>query len=166
VVDGFAVLSALLFTLLFMPQLPLHAQVTVRYLHPLFALGVYGTARLGTTRQVLTGHWRTSVWTYAASVLIGGQLVFTYLALTSPTLGEAVQFHALLALGVATVLGLWALAAAVSDTVPRGYGAVAFALAAATGTVFILLSGLDYFDYAGQYMLPVVRAVTDAVTLV
>jgi hypothetical protein len=76
-----------------------------------------------------------------------------------------VQFHALLSLGVATVLGLWVLGASVSEAVPRSYGAVAFALAAAAGTLFVLLSGLDYFDYAGQYMLPVVRVVTDAVTL-
>lgn len=164
-VDAFALGTALLFVLLYMPRLPLHAQVTVRYLHPVFALGVYGVARLAVTRQVLTDHWRLSLWTYTASVLIGGQLVVAFLAITGPTLSEAVQFHALLSLGMATVLALWMLGATVSEAVPRSYGAVAFALAAAAGTLFILLSGLDYFDYAGQYMLPVVRVVTDAVTL-
>ena len=164
-VDAFALGTAVLFVLLYMPRLPLHAQVTVRYLHPVFALGIYGVARLAVTRQSLTDHWRLSLWTYTASVLIGGQLVVAFLAVTGPTLSEAVQFHALLSLGVATVLGLWVLGASVSEAVPRSYGAVAFALAAAAGTLFVLLSGLDYFDYAGQYMLPVVRVVTDAVTL-
>jgi hypothetical protein len=165
-VDAFVVGSGLLFTLLYMTRLPLHAQVTVRYLHPLFAFGVYGIVRLAVVRETLTDHWRTGLWTYAGTVLIGGQLVIAYLALTGPTLGEAVQFHALLSLATATPLALWVVAAAASDAVPRSYGAVALALASAAGTLFLLLSGLDYFDYAGQYMLPVVRVVTDAVTLV
>ena len=164
-VDAFFLGTAVLFTLLYMPRLPLHAQVTVRYLHPVFAVGVYGVVRLAATREAVTDHLRTALWTYTGAVLIGGQLVVAFLAITGPTLGEAVQFHALLSLGTATVLGLWMLGASVSDAVPRSYGAVAFALAAAAGTLFVLLSGLDYFDYAGQYMLPVVRVVTDAVTL-
>jgi hypothetical protein len=165
-VDAFVVGTGILFTLLYMTRLPLHAQVTVRYLHPLFAFGIYGVVRLGVVRETVAAHWRTGLWTYAGTVLIGGQLVVVYLALTGPTLGEAVQFHALLSLATATVLGLWIVASSASAAVPRRYGAVALALAAAAGTLFLLLSGLDYFDYAGQYMLPVVRVVTDAVTLV
>jgi len=165
-VDAFVVGTALLFTLLYMTRLPLHAQVTVRYLHPLFALGIYGVARLAVVREAVADHWRVSLWTYAGAVLIGGQLVVAFLALTGPTLGEAVQFHAVVSLTTATLLGVWIAAASASEAVPRRYGAVTLALAAAAGTLFLLLSGLDYFDYAGQYMLPVVRVVTDAVTLV
>jgi hypothetical protein len=164
-VDAFVIGNTLLFTLLYMPRLPLHAQVTVRYLHPVFALGIYGVARLAVTQGAVRDHWRAALWTYTGSIFVGGQLVVAFLAITGPTLSEAVQFHALLSLAAATILGLWVLCAAVSDAVPRIYGAIAFALAAGAGTLFLLLSGLDYFDYAGEYMLPVVRVVTDAVTL-
>jgi len=52
-----------------------------------------------------------------------------------------------------------------SRATPR-IGAVLLGLAGGAGTVFLLLSGLDYFDDAGEFALPVSRAVTDAITLV
>ena len=165
VVDTVALASGVLFVCLFLPRLPLHAQVTVRYLHPLFLLGVYGLARLPAVRSAVTDHWRATGLTYGGTVFIGGQLVVIALTAIDPGLGEAVQFHALLALATATVLAVWAVARTLSETVPERAGAVVLAIAAGVGTIFVLLSGIEYFAYAGEFALPVVRWVSAALPL-
>jgi hypothetical protein len=96
-VDAVAAGVAVLFVFMYVPKLPLHAQVTVRYLHPIYFLGVYALVRLPVVRSALTSWTATAVWSYAASVLVGGQLVVLYLVAIDAGLGEAVQFHALLA---------------------------------------------------------------------
>ncbi|AQL44449.1 hypothetical protein BV210_03085 [Halorientalis sp. IM1011] len=165
VVDSVALVTGLLFVCLYLPRLPLHAQVTVRYLHPLFLLGVYGIARLPAVRSAVTNHWRTIGLAYGGTVLIGGQLVVIALAAIDPGLGEAIQFHALLALATATALAVWAVARTLSDTVPERAGAVLLAAAAGVGTIFVLLSGIEYFAYAGEFALPVVRWLSAALPL-
>ena len=165
VVDTVALASGVLFVCLFLPRLPLHAQVTVRYLHPLFLLGVYGLARLPAVRSAVTANLRTTGLTYGGTVFIGGQLVVIALTAIDPGLGEAVQFHALLALATATVLAVWAVARTLSETVPERAGAVVLAIAAGVGTIFVLLSGIEYFAYAGEFALPVVRWVSAALPL-
>ena len=165
VVDTVALASGVLFVCLFLPRLPLHAQVTVRYLHPLFLLGVYGLARLPAVRSAVKTHWRTTGLAYGGTVFIGGQLVVIALTAIDPGLGEAVQFHALLALATATVLAVWAVARTLSETVPERAGAVVVAIAAGVGTIFVLLSGIEYFAYAGEFALPVVRWVSAALPL-
>ncbi|MFB6166578.1 MAG: hypothetical protein ABEJ31_15575 [Haloarculaceae archaeon] len=165
-VDAFVVAYAVVLVLLYLPRLPLHAQVTVRYLHPIFPLGVYGLVRLPAVAESLDAHWRLAAWTWTGGVLVGGQLVVVVLAVGNYGRGEAVQLHALLALATAGLLGLVFVAAAASERVPRRLGAVAFGLAAAAGTVFVLLSGIVYFAYAGRFALPVVRVLSDALALV
>ncbi|WP_424019529.1 hypothetical protein ACOZ4N_08660 [Halorientalis pallida] len=165
VVDTVALGSGVLFVFLFLPRLPLHAQVTVRYLHPLFLLGVYGLARLPAVRSAVTNHWRTTGLGYGGTVFIGGQLVVIALTAIKPGLGEAVQFHALLALATATVLAVWAVARTLSDTVSERAGAVVLGAAAGVGTIFVLLSGIEYFAYAGEFALPVVRWLSAALPL-
>jgi hypothetical protein len=165
VVDTVALASGLLFVFLFLPRLPLHAQVTVRYLPPLFLLGVYGLARLPAVRSAVTTHWRTTGLAYGGTVLVGGQLVVIVLAAIDTGLGEAVQFHALLALSTATTLAAWALARTLSDTVPERAGAALLSVAAGTGTIFVLLSGIEYFAYAGEFALPIVRWLSAALPL-
>ncbi|SEN91201.1 hypothetical protein SAMN05216388_100634 [Halorientalis persicus] len=165
VVDTVALASGVLFVCLFLPRLPLHAQVTVRYLHPLFLLGVYGLARLPAVRSAVTHHWRTTGLAYGGTVFIGGQLVVIALTAIEPGLGEAVQFHALLALATAVVLAVWAVARTLSGTVPERAGAVLLGVTAAVGTIFVLLSGIEYFAYAGEFALPVVRWLSAALPL-
>ncbi|MFB6082706.1 MAG: hypothetical protein ABEJ94_00495 [Halorientalis sp.] len=165
VVDAVALATGLLFVLLYLPRLPLHAQVTVRYLHPLYLLGVYGLARLPAVRSAVTTHWQTTGLAFGGTVLIGGQLVIVALAAIDPGLGEAIQFHALLALATATVLAIWAVARTLSETVPERAGAVVLAVAAGVGTIFVLLSGIEYFAYAGKFALPVVRWLSAALPL-
>lgn len=165
VVDTVALASGLLFVFLFLPRLPLHAQVTVRYLHPLFLLGVYGLVRLPAVRSAVTSYWRTAGLAFAGTVVVGGQLVVIALIAIDTGLGEAVQFHALLALATATVLAVWAIARTLSDTVPERAGATLLSVTAGTGTIFILLSGIEYFAYAGEFALPVVRWLSAALPL-
>ncbi|RXK46237.1 hypothetical protein [Halorientalis pallida] len=165
VVDTVALASGLLFVFLFLPRLPVHAQVTVRYLHPLYLLGVYGLARVPAIRSAVTTHWRTTGLAYGGTVLIGGQLVVIVLAAIDAGLGEAVQFHALLALAAATSLAAWAVVRTLSDTVPERAGAALVSVTAGAGTIFVLLSGIEYFAYAGEFALPVVRWLSAALPL-
>jgi hypothetical protein len=58
-----------------------------------------------------------------------------------------------------------AVTASAVDERSRPLAAVALGLAAAAGTVFVLLAGLDYFAFTGQHLLPVVELVADALAL-
>jgi len=165
-VDAFIALYALLIVLLYITRLPLHAQVTVRYLHPLFPVGIYGLVRVVAVRDVLRDHARLAGVSYLAALLVGGQLLVLGLAAMDPGLGEAVQFHAVLGLSLGLLLAVWVVAGSLSDAVPDEPGAVLLALTAGGGTVFLLLSGIEYFDYAGPFALPIVRVLAEALTLV
>jgi hypothetical protein len=165
-VDAVVLGYCLLLVLIYIPRLPNNAQVTVRYLHPLFPLGLYALARLPAVRTAFADHQRLVAASYLGSVLIGGQLLVLGLALTDPGLGEAIQLHAVLDLSLGLLLGVWAVAATLTDAVPDEAGAVLLALTAAAGTVFLVLSGIDYFDYAGDFALPIVRVLAELLTLV
>ncbi|PSP52328.1 hypothetical protein BRC67_05065 [Halobacteriales archaeon QH_3_68_24] len=159
VADAFCLASGVLFLLMYLPVLPLHAQVTVRYLLMLYPLTVYGMVRQASLRRALGSNWRAALWTWAGGVLVGAQLFI--LAITAGSLGpgEAMQVHAFAGLAVAGAFGALAATAVVTDRVDRAT-AVAAGLAAALGTDFLLLSGLVYFQY-GQYALPAAGWVAD-----
>lgn len=150
------------FVLLYMQDLPIHVQVTVRYLLPTYPLLIYLGVRLLPIRRLLKNRLGYTLWAYAAVVLIGSQLVLAAVVLANETVSEAVQLHGILGLGAATFLGVSALAAAVADRF-EPVAAVALGVAAGAGTVFILLSGLAYFSFVGQYVLPMAGAVADLI---
>lgn len=154
-VDLLALLLGVEFTLLFLPSLPVHAQVTVRYLVPVYLLLVYGAVRLPTVRQAIEEYGTTLAWTYAGTVLIGGQLFLAGLVARNAALGEALQAHAIVGLGLALATGTWAIAGEAGHRRPR-VGAVLLGLAGGAGTVLVLLSGLHHFAYAGEFALPLV----------
>jgi len=162
--DGFVVLAAVLFFLAYIPRLPLHAQVTVRYLLPLYALGVYGLARQPFVRRVLTDHGRTVLWTYLGGVMLGAQLLFVVVTAGTFGRGGSLQLHAVLGLAVGGTLALLAAASAVDDRFDR-LTAIALGLAAALGTTLLVLSGVVYFQY-GPYALPMVDWLADLVASV
>ncbi|MFD1587192.1 hypothetical protein ACFR9U_09370 [Halorientalis brevis] len=164
--DAYVLACSTLFVLLYIPKLPLHAQVTVRYLHPLFPLAIYALIRIPAVHRTLDAHWKPALWTFAGTVFIGSQLVVAYLGLTNPGLGEALQFHALLAIATGGFLGSWTVAGSLSGRVPDRIGAVTLGLTSGLGTTFVLLSGVTYFDYAGAFALPVVGLVSDLLALV
>jgi hypothetical protein len=150
--DAFVALSGVLFLLVYIQRLPLHAQVTVRYLLVLYPVAVYAIARQHPLRRALDAGGRTALWTWSGGVLLGAQVFVAAVAAGSLGLGEAVQAHAVAGLAVAVALAGFAAVSAVTDAVDRMTAAL-LGLAAALGTDFLLLSGLVYFRY-GQYALP------------
>ncbi|WP_436923807.1 hypothetical protein [Halosimplex amylolyticum] len=157
--DALVAVSALLFFLVYIHRLPLHAQVTVRYLLPLYPLAVYGVVRQSQIRRALGTHGLTALWTYLVGVLIGAQLLFVAVTATAIGRGGALQLHAVVGLVVAASFALVATASAFDERFDRAT-AVVGALAAALGTNLVVLSALVYFQY-GPYALPMVDWLAD-----
>ncbi|MEF8808051.1 hypothetical protein [Natronomonas sp.] len=155
IVDAFAVVYALALSLVYLPRLPIHAAVTVRYLLPLYPIAIYAVARQTAVRRVVRKHTRPIAFTYAGSLLVGGQLLVIYLWATDATRGEAVQTHALVGLLAAGLLAAWILADAFGYREDH-VGAVTLALAAAATTAFVVLGALWHFAFVGPEALPFV----------
>lgn len=155
IVDAFAVVYGLALTLIYLPRLPIHAAITVRYLLPLYPIAVYALARQVAVRRVVSERTSLISFTYAGSLLVGGQLLVIYLWATDATRGEAVQTHALISLFAAGLLAVWVLADELGYREDR-VGAVALALAAAATTAFVVLAALWHFAFVGPQALPFV----------
>ncbi|MFC6732241.1 hypothetical protein [Haladaptatus sp. DYSN1] len=153
--DAFVGFYCLLLTAVYLPRLPLYATITVRYLLPVFPFLLYAVMRLPSVRRGVENEFATLAWAYAGTVLVGGQLLVLLLLVQRPALGEAVQLHALLGIGVGLAFGLWAVWRLFTDHGDR-LGAALFGLTAGVGTLFLLLSGIEYFAYAGDFALPLV----------
>ncbi len=162
--DAFVALLFLAYSLVYASRLPLHAQVTVRYLFPLYPLAVYGLVRLPPIRGVLVDHWRTVCWSYAAALFVGGQLLFVALVTVAPGHGEAFQFHGLLALATAVLVGVWALSGRTDGRWGKA-GAASMALATASATTFVLFVSIEYYALGDSHALPMVRAVAELVSI-
>lgn len=159
-------LYTVLFTLLYIPQLPIHAQVTVRYLLPVYAVGVVGVVWCPPIRRALERHLRTFAWVTAGSVLVGGQLlVVTFVALEL-ALGEAFQFYALLGLLLAGAIAVSSFLTVLTDRADRLLVATIGVTTAAV-TVFSLLvvtayaSSIGTYPSGGEQLLPIVRVLAD-----
>ncbi|KAA9407864.1 hypothetical protein Har1131_13970 [Haloarcula sp. CBA1131] len=164
VVDAFAITAFVGVVLLYNSRLPLHAQVTARYLFPLYPLGVYLFVRLPAVRGSLADHWDVFLWTVAGTVLIGGQVTVVFVALTVNGIGEAFQLHALLALGIAIPLGIWALCGRSEDRAGQT-GAVLLGAATGVATVFLLLTTVEYYALGDSHLLPMMRALGELLAL-
>ncbi|MFB6206913.1 MAG: hypothetical protein ABEJ05_10355 [Haloglomus sp.] len=167
VVDAFAVAYAVLLSLAYIPRLPIHATITVRYLVPMYPLLGYAVVRIPAIRRAIEHRGAWGAWTYAGTVLVGGQALFAMLALQESAVGESMQTHAVINLGLATLLAAWVVAATLAPrngdsdrSDPSHYdtaGAVLLGLAAGAGTVLVLLASVAYFP-TGGFLLPVVPA--------
>ena len=152
-VDLLAVGFGLALTLLYLPRLPLHSTITVRYLAPMTPLGVYGVFRLAVVRRGISAYPDR----FLGGLLAGtaGGLSFAAIALAGVTPGTGMQTHGVVNLAVAAVLGAWALAA--SSRFEDGYdrhGATLLGLAVAAMVVLVLASGLAYFAAERLFVLP------------
>jgi len=161
-VDGFVLLFAVAVSLLYLSRLPIHAQITMRYLLPLFPALVYGVARLSAVRTVATAYWRTYAWTVAGTVLVGGQLVVLVLASIDLGRGEAFQFHALLGLATAAPVAGWVVLGR-SEGRWGHVGAACFGLATGVATVFLLSLTVEYWLVPSGPGIPIVRTLSDVV---
>jgi hypothetical protein len=158
--DAFAVVVSVLYVLVYMDRLPIHTQVTVRYLLPVFALGLYGVARLPTVHRVAQADWR---WLAGPSlaVLVGGALVLAAVhRWLSLAVGEAMQLHALLALACAVPVGGWLFVTELGLVDDRRVDAVALAVPMGLGTLLLSFTALAYFQY-GQYVVPAMKTVAE-----
>ncbi len=164
---GFAVV----FTLVYLPQLPLYSQITVRYILPVMPLLVYGVARCSCVHRAVEERPRWLFGSYLGTVVGGGVAMTVALTLLDPAIGEAMQLHALVglaaALVAAVIVGSWPLHDEIRAV------AVGLALPAGVTTVFILLAKIEYFSYRvpsdgnpNAFVLDVVRVLAELLPIV
>jgi uncharacterized membrane protein YgcG len=157
---GLAGTLAVAYLLIYLSRLPLFAQITQRYLLPIYPLALYALVRSTLARRLVNRAPRALAWSYAAGLLVGGQVVLAFVLVQEQTIAEAAQFNARLALLVAGIVVGATGVSALADRFETA-AAVTVGLAAAAGTVFLLLSGLYYFAGTGEALLPVVQAISD-----
>ena len=146
-------------TVVYLPQLPLFSQLTVRYLLPVIALLAYCVVRVPRVRTAIEDAPRLLTIVYAGTVVLGTILFVVVLGGLDPGLGEAVQFHALVNLAAATVLGLTVTVGTTAPSrIPSRVVAAALAAAGGVATSYVFLASLEYFAY-GQYAFDLVRVV-------
>ncbi|MBX0322829.1 hypothetical protein EGH21_07270 [Halomicroarcula sp. F13] len=159
--DSLVVALAVVLTVVYLPRLPLFSQLTVRYLHPVVPLAVYGVCRVPAVRTAVVDEtawlWRA----YVGSLLLAVTVVLGGIVGLGLALGEAVQYHALWNLAAATVCALAVVGRTLApERVTTRTVAAGLALPAGFTTAFLALSGLVYFEY-GTYAFDLVRVVAD-----
>lgn len=161
--DLFVATYAVLLVVFYVRVLPLHHMLTVRYLHPLYPLGVYVLVRTPAVRRVLEREWAVLRRSYVVGVALSLPLYLGALVAFDAVHGEAVQLYGLCAFAVGLCAGVWTVRAELgrSDRTLRG-GALVLGLAAAVMTVYLLVSGVVLFSVTGEFALPVSGAVSDA----
>lgn len=160
--DLFAAALVVVFTLLYLPRLPLHSQITVRYLVPIVPVALYGVLRLPPVNRSLDRHFRPFARTYVLGVVAGLIAVPAVLVWIDPAIGEVMQFHALvnlLAGGVSAMVVALSVRRSGDERTARVLG-----ITAAATTVFFVLAGLEYFTY-GEFLIPVTRTISSSLGL-
>lgn len=145
--DAFAFTYVVGFTLLYLHRLPLHAMWTVRYLIPVVPFGIYFLGRLGPVRNIIAKETRLLCYSYGGLTLIGGQFLIVFLISLQPTRGEVIQFHGMLGLGAAAIVGIGILLHMTGIMKDTRLGAISIAIALAAGTLFVILTGVEYYVY-------------------
>lgn len=160
--DWLSLAFVVAFVLLYMQRLPIHIQVTVRYLLPVYPLLLFLLVRQLPIRALFEQFRGYVLWSYASVVLLGTQLILAYVLTVGLTVSEAAQLHAQLALAAAGLLAVAVLASSVSDRLRPG-AAAALGTAAGLGTSFVLLTGMAYYSFIGPYALPISQAIADLI---
>jgi len=148
------------YLLVYLSRLPLFAQITQRYLLPMYPLVLYVLARSAVARRLVDRASDALVWSYATVLLAGGPLFLLFVRIREQTIAETAQLNARLALLAAGAVVVTVAASAVSERFDTA-AAVAVGVAAAAGTVFLVVSGLYYFAGTGEAVLPVVQILGD-----
>lgn len=162
VLDSFTIIYTALLFGLFLGPLPIHHMFTVRYLHPLYAVGVYWLVRIPAVTRAITSHARLLVGATVATVVVGVPAYLLAIAAGDFVLGEAVQLYALVALAIAVAVAVWTLA----QTIVGGFerlGAILLGVAVGTMAVYLLVSGLSLFPTTGEFALPLARTVSEQI---
>ncbi|WP_254839787.1 hypothetical protein [Natronomonas marina] len=154
--DLFAVAYVTLLTLVYLPRLPLHSTITVRYLVPATPVLVWAVARVPAVREALAASGDRLPTATPALALAGVAIPTVAFAGTSAGVGTVLQAVAVLNLAVAAGVAGWGLAATGSRA-PRPLGPTVLAAALAAMAAFVLLSGLEYFGDGRAFALPIAR---------
>ena len=163
VVDLFAVVYGLGLLGLFLGRLPTHHMLTVRYLHPLYALCVYWLVRTAAVRRAVETAPGTLAGAAITGVVVGVPAYAGALAVFGLTLSEGVQLYALLALAGAAGLGASAVLTSLDPDRDVRTLALALGLVAGVSATFLLVSGVALFPVTGEFLLPVGRVFHEAV---
>jgi hypothetical protein len=157
-----SVVLAAVLAFVYLPRLPLHTQITPRYLMPTVPALLFLVARVPKVAETVRESPGWLVRGYLGTVLLGGLALGGVLTAVDPAIGEAMQLHALAALGT----GLVATVVLVVPPLSRDarVGAVALGLPAGATTLFLLFSGVEYFDY-GSFALGVTRWLSRALQI-
>lgn len=168
VTDLFVGLYAVTLVVFYLRSLPLHHMLTVRYLHPLYPVGIYALVRTPAVRRVLDGSWSTLWRAYLGTVVGATVLYLGALVAFDAVQSEAIQLYGLSAFLLGVVVALWAVGAELlgDDSRTLRVGAVVLGVAAGAMSVYLLVSGLVLFSVEGTFALPVSRAVSDALVAV
>ncbi|KTG08965.1 hypothetical protein AUR64_14245 [Haloprofundus marisrubri] len=153
--DLLVAVYAVVLTLMYLPRLPLHASITVRYLLPAMPLFVYTVFRFTESRELLQ-YPRALGFSYFGTVVIGTQLLLTYALMLEASIGEAMQIHALFNLVAAACLAVWVLFHSFVSEQARPVGAVVLGCVCGLTTSFLLLSGTMYLATDSGYVLPLI----------
>jgi hypothetical protein len=156
--DLLVVALAVTLTVAYLPRLPLFSMLTVRYLHPVVALGAYGVCRVPAVRAGLSD--RRLAASALASLGVALVVLLGGISGLGLAVGEAVQYNALWNLAAATACGAAVVGWTVGDRVTDRALTVAVSLPVGFAAASLLLSGLVYFRY-GSYALDLVGLVAD-----
>lgn len=144
---------ALTLVVVYLPFLPLHTQITVRYIVPVVVLCVYGICRLAPVRTCVDRAPGRLLGGYGTVVVLGVGLAVAAFRFLEPAVGEAMQLHGLAGLAAAIAL------AAIALTWPRhrsvAWTTAALATAAGLTTVFLLFAALIHFPHGDPVLAPV-----------
>ncbi|PSP53626.1 hypothetical protein BRC74_03480 [Halobacteriales archaeon QH_7_68_42] len=158
--EGFALAVFAGYATLYFPVLPLHSQLTVRYLLPVFPVLVYLLARRPVVRRSVTAAGRSLAAGYFGALVVGATAAAVAFPALDPAVGEAMQLHALVNLGVCVALVATTAGARASFIADNRAPAAALGVAGAATTLLVVRMQLVYFEY-GTYAAPVVRTVAD-----
>lgn len=160
--DLFAVVFVAVFSLVYLPRLPVHGTITVRYLIPTVPLLVYGVARIAPVRAVVT----EASETLARATLLAFGLGLAALVALGPvfqlSVGAVMQAHAVANLAIAALVVGWLLLRP-DDT---RLGAVALGCAAAAAALFVFATGFEYFAADRSYVFAVARLIEMGIQVV
>ncbi|MFB6141565.1 MAG: hypothetical protein ABEJ26_14150 [Halosimplex sp.] len=157
-VDLFVLVYAVLLVSLYINRLPVYVQATVRYLHPIYPLAVYGLFRIPRVRALLATRTREAVLGFEATVLLGAPLSFGALLASEATKGDVVQAVGLASLAVAAALAVAVLVGHRDERADRA-AAAAFGAAVGVATIYLLLTSFVLFHY-GPSALPAADAIS------
>jgi len=145
-VDLLVLLISLNFILIYLPDLPINHSYTVRYLHPIYPLAVYGVFRISIINKAIVRHTKTLLLTYETLVLLGLPTAYSILYVYSPATGDVYQSYAVV--GLATMVFMILMGIYIMFIESKSYFfAVTIGCAIGVASVFYVLNATILVHY-------------------